>query len=286
MTPRPLHRALAAASVLVLSSTLGCVGSEVAAPRPPAQGGTVPLGALPGQPSSMTLPSLPAAPTTTVEPVVEPTVDAVSAPLVDDVTGTAVLLIGDTALAETTARATGSMCEVVTDSGWDVQVEAERGRPVEFGGTVLDALLDSAPASGDDWAVVGVMFGHHLSDAMGDALDDSVPDRFGEALAMLVDRLGNRPVIVFTIVEIDPEQSGINDSIRAVAGERPNVVVVDWAASVVDDPTLVVEGGPVPSDAGASTLAELTADVLGEVVDADRGACLESSFVDDSAIVL
>lgn len=284
MMPTVLQRLTAVVILLAVGS--GCVGDEVVVPVAPVEGGTVPLGALPGQPSSMTLPPAPTAPSATVGSTVVPTIDPVSVPVGDAASGTRVLLIGDTALSRTTARATGDMCDALTDAGWDVSVEAERGRPVEFGDVVLDAILDSSTLVGEDWSVVGLMFGHHLSDDMVDSLDDSIADRFADALASLVDRLGNRPVLLYTVVEIDAEQDGVNDSIRAVAAGRPNVVVVDWATAVDEEPDLVVDGGLLPSDAGASTLAELTADVLGVVDDIESGECIESTFVDDSAIVL
>jgi hypothetical protein len=278
---------VAAMAAAAMVSVTGCVGAEEAAPLPPVDGGTVALGALPDQPSAMTLPTLPAtsdppssAPSSTVAAA------PVSVPLADGAGGTAVLLVGDTALAATTSRATDSMCEALVGAGWDVGVEAEPGRPVEFGDAVFDAVIDVSPATGRSWDVVGLMFGHHLSDAMVDDLGESVVDRFAEALGSLVDRIGDRPVVLYTVVETESEQVGIDDAIREIAAARPNVVLVDWAAAVAAEPELVVDGGPLPSDDGAERLASLTADVLGIVVDDADGDCIESTFVDDSAIVL
>jgi hypothetical protein len=251
--------------------TVSCAGGETTAPRVVQIPETVAIGGMPGPLSDTTVPTLPAVTldsTTTTEAEREP----ITGPLVDEVLGSRVLLIGDTALAATTSRAGGIMCDVVTGFGWDVEIEAEPGRSIAFAGEVLDELLD------DDWDVVGLMFGHHV--------DDTVDD-FERTLDDVLARLDPRPVILATVAELGDEQAAINRVLRERQRSRPNVVILEWAeATALEPEVLLDEGGPVPSDEGAGRLALFTAALLSRYPGDDPGTCLESVFTDDSAIVL
>lgn len=254
-----------------------CAGGEAVAPAVTGVPETVAIGGMPGPLSDTTAPTLPpvespTSTTTTTEPPAEP----VSPPLVDDVLGHRVLLVGDTGLSVTTTRAEGILCDVVTGFGWDVEIEAEPGRTIAFADVVLDELLDRSP--GGDWDVVGLMFGHHV---------DTTVDDFEQSLDAVLDRLSPRPVILYTVAGTDAEQQQINEVLRARPDTYPNVVVIDWADAVAGEPDVLLEdGGPFPSEDGAGRLAVFTAGLLSDVPGDAVGTCLESVFTDDSAIVL
>jgi hypothetical protein len=259
---------LAGALVLVAAA---CAGDEAFAPPLVGVPETVAIGGMPGPLSDTTVPTLPEITledTTTTE--VEP--DPITGPLVDEVLGHRVLLIGDTALAATTPRADGLMCDVVTGFGWDVEIEAEPGRSIAFAGEVLDELLD------DDWDVVGLMFGHHVEDTVED---------FERTLDEILDRLDPRPVILVTVAELGDEQVQINRALRERQRSRANVVILDWAEATSSEPDVLLDdGGPTPSEEGAGRLALFTAALLSRTPGDDPGTCLEAVFTDDSAIVL
>lgn len=292
---RGTTRIIAALVAVGLAATSACAGGRVADAPAVIVPETVPIGGMPGPLSGTTIPTLPPVTVSTTAPT-EPRSGRVIGPLVDDVRGHRVLLVGDTALAATTPRADGAMCDLVGDVGWDVQVEAEPGRPIEFADEVFDAVLEAPvpDARGDlptrprlgDWDVVGLMFGHHLTGSVDDV---------ERTLDGLLDRLGHRPVILYTVAELGPEQVEVNRILRARQRSRPNVVVLDWAGEVATEADELLDGGgPTPSSEGAERLASLTVAMLGPVPgdgeddgeDVDQGECLDARFTDDSAIVL
>lgn len=261
-------------AAVVLVTMTGCSADEPVGPSFVGVPETVAIGGMPGPLSDTTVPTLPEVSvettSTTTEPAPEP--EPISGPLVDVVSDHRVLLIGDTALAATTPRAGGIMCDVVTGFGWDIAIEAEPGRSLEFADTVLDELLD------EGWDVVGLMFGHHIA---------ATVDDFELRLDELLDRLDQRPVVLVTVAELGEEQVEINRALRARERSRPNVVVLDWAeAAALEPETLLDGGGPAPSEEGAGRLALFVAALLSQVPGGEPGTCLEPVFTDDSAIVL
>lgn len=263
-----LGLALAAAVVAA------CGGSEPARPLVVGVPETVAIGGLPGPLSDATSPTLPEVDVATTTSSTEPGREPIRGPLVDEVLDHRVLLIGDTALAATTPRADGIMCPVVTGFGWDVEVEAEPGRPIAFAGEVLDALLDD----GEGWDVVGLMFGHHVPGTVDD---------FERTLDELLERLDPTPVILYTVAELGDEQVEVNRLLRERQRSWPNVVLVDWAEATGLEPDVLLDGGgPTPSEEGAGRLALFTAAVLSRVPGDQPGTCFDSQFTDDSAIVL
>ena len=263
--------ALVGAAAMALA---GCAGGETAAPFVGVPE-TVAIGGMPRPLSDTSIPTLPEVVVESTTTPMTPTAgarDPIRGPLVDEVLDHRVLLIGDTAMAATTPRAGGIMCDIVTELGWDVEIEAEPGRPIEFAEEVLDAVLT------DEWDVVGLMFGHHLTETAAD---------FAAGLDLALDRLADRPVILYTVAELGTEQAEVNRSIREREQSLPNVVVVDWADATNSEPDVLLEnGGPALSEEGAGRLALFTAALLSRVPDGDPGTCVESLFTDDSAIVL
>jgi hypothetical protein len=269
-----MKRALAALSGigLVLAA---CGGDDRATSTLPRVSETVPLGELP-EPPTVTGPLVTPAtiappPTTAPEPEAVP----ITAPLGDVVSGNRVLLIGDTAMMALTPRHDGIACDVLTDIGWQLGIEAELGRYVGFAERVIDMLVVDA---GDDWDVIGLMFGHHL---------DTTPDEFGAILDTQLDVLGDVPVLLYTRSEVDDGSAALNEIIRGRADARPNVLLVDWGQAVADeqDLTLVDDDG-LPTADGMERIVLLTAAALGEPpTDAD-GQCVDPLFTDDSAIIV
>ena len=129
----------------------------------------------------------------------------IEAPVGDVVSGNRVLLIGDTAMMALTPRHDGIACDVLGAFGWQVDIEAERGRFIGFAERVISTLVVDA---GDDWDVIGLMFGQHL---------DTTPDEFGAALDTQLDVLGDLPVLLYTRSEVDDDSAALNEIIRARA---------------------------------------------------------------------
>ncbi|HET9548029.1 MAG TPA: hypothetical protein VFO97_09350, partial [Desertimonas sp.] len=85
----------------------------------------------------------------------DPETYAGGAPLREIVEGQRVLMIGDSIMASTSRRYGGEMCRELVPRGWEVEVDAESGRFVDFGDRVLDNRLDAG------WDVAVVMLGNN-----------------------------------------------------------------------------------------------------------------------------
>ena len=200
----------------------------------------------------------------------DPDTFAGGALLRDLVDGRRVLMIGDSIMASTSRRYGGDMCAELVPRGWEVEIDAETGRFVDFGDRVLDARLDA------DWDAAVVMLGNNYG------ADQAV---FEEYLAEIVDRLAPRPTVLLTVTEFRPGQAEVNEVIYDVAAENDNVRVVDWAAETADDPALVGGDGLHLSDLGRARYADLVGRELGRAPGSGEGDCLSSNFTDDSAIL-
>jgi hypothetical protein len=271
---RDMNRALAALSGIGLILA-ACGGDDTATSNLPRVSETVPLGELPEPPTAVrpevTPNTIAPPPTTAPEPEVVP----ITAPLGDTVSGNRVLLIGDTAMMSLTPRHEGIACDVLGGVGWQLDIEAELGRYVDFAEQVIDTLVVD---TGDDWDVVGMMFGHHL---------DTTPDEFGAILDAQLDVLGDIPVLLYTRSEVDDDSAALNEIIRERAEERPNVLIVDWGEAVADEQDLsLVDDDGLPTADGMERIVLLTAAALGEPPTDDDGECLEPLFTDDSAIIV
>ena len=64
-------------------------------------------------------------------------------------------MIGDSIMASTSRRYGGEMCQELVPRGWEVEMDAETGRFVDFGDRVLDSRLDA------EWDVAVVMLGNN-----------------------------------------------------------------------------------------------------------------------------
>ena len=180
-------------------------------------------------------------------------------------------MIGDSIMASTSSRYGGEMCKELVPRGWEVEVDAESGRFVDFGDRVLDARLDA------EWDVAVVMLGNNYG------ADKAV---FAEYLEDIVDRLAPRPTVLLTVTEFRPDRADVNDVIYDIAADNDNVRVVDWAAETADDPALVGGDGLHLSNLGRVRYADLVGRALGRAPGFGEGDCLGSDFTDDSAVTI
>ncbi len=238
---------------------------------------TVELGAFPEPPTDETEPVAP--PTTVVietsTSTTTPPPEQIVAPVGDVVDGNRVLLIGDTVIAATAPRFGGAMCDALEAFGWQAEIAAEVGRFVEFGASVVDARVTPDEP---EWDVVGIMLGNHFD---GDVA------QFEAELDALVSSLSPRPMIVYTLVEDDTFQASLNEIIRDLPSRYSNVLLVDWAKIVADEPDVLTDDTPSGlSEEGRRRLALFTVAALGEPPTIEGAGCVPPVFVDDSAIVL
>jgi len=191
------------------------------------------------------------------------------AALADIVGGNRVLMIGDSVMASTSARYGGEMCDSVITGGWDVEVDAETGRFIDFGDKVLDQRLDA------DFDVVVILLGNNYG---------ANPDVYEEYLRDLVERIDDRPVILSTVTVFQPNRMEVNNIIYDIAQDFVNIRVLDWAGETETNAALTGGDGLHLTDAGRARFADMVAAELGDAPSgAGEGDCLGSSFTDDSA---
>lgn len=198
----------------------------------------------------------------------DPDTFAGGADLHELVDGNRVIMIGDSVLASTAARFGGEMCDTVVEQGWDVEIDAETGRFVDFGEDVLDDRL----GAGFDAAVI--VLGNNYN---GDR------DAYEKSLRDILARLEPRPVVLVTVSLFRPDRSQVNDAIYDIARDFDTVRVLDWAGETAADDALTSGDGVHLTDLGRARLAAMVADELGDAPGRGEGECLDTSFTDDSA---
>ena len=200
--------------------------------------------------------------------------DGTPADLIGEVApGNRVLIIGDSIIASTSSRYGRQMCDELVPLGWQVAVEAEPSRFVEFGNRVLDRVLDDDPTPETDWHAAVVFLG---SNYRGD------PFAYAIELEEILDRLAPRPTVLFTVTEYRSNYAAVNDVIRGLAEEYDNVTLLDWK-QIAEEPGVLSGDRLHPTDLGREVLAQAVAGALGPVSIGD-GECLRSVFRDDSGI--
>ena len=183
---------VAALALAVVAVGCGATDSEGDDTIPPV----TPVPTLAGVGDVPAVPSAVREPVVAVRPPVEE--DGTDAELIGDlVDGNRVLMIGDSILASTSSRYGNHMCDAVVPLGWQVAVEAEPSRFIEFGNSVLDRLLDDVEPE-DDWDAAVVFLG---SNYRGDA------EQYESELVEILDRLDPRPVVLLTVTEYRPTTS-------------------------------------------------------------------------------
>lgn len=179
--------------------------------------------------------------------------------------GNRLLIIGDSIMASTANRYGGEMCETLVPLGWRVAVEAESGRLVEFGRTVLRERLSQG------WDAAVVFLGTNFGGDQG---------RYESDLTRIVDSLAPRPTVLLTATVFRDTMKLVNESIRAVAAKYPNVAVLDWSAASTQ-PGILNRDRIHPTATGRKVLVASVAAALGNAP-TTPGACLPSRFTDDS----
>lgn len=191
-------------------------------------------------------------------------------PFGEFVEGNRVIVIGDSIMASTAERYGGDMCARLNEAGWDVEVDAEPGRFIDFAHRVLNRRLP--PSDGADWDAAVIFFG---SNFRGDYLN------FEDQMRELIDRLAPRPVLVLTVSEFTETRTVVNDIIRSIADGDPNVYLLDWADMTDAEPRLVGGDGIHLTGAGRTRIVAEVALVLGEAPGRLEGECLPTTFTDD-----
>lgn len=200
--------------------------------------------------------------------------DGTTADLVGEiVAGNRILIIGDSIMASTSSRYGGQMCDALVPLGWEVAVEAEPSRFIDFGNRVLDKLLVRNPPPGDDWNAAVVFLGSNYG---GDQA------KYEAELRMILDRLAPRPTLLFTVTEYRSNYTEVNDVVRRLGSEYDNVTVIDWQA-IAKTPGVLSSDRLHPTETGREVIAQAVAGALGPVSIGD-GACLKSVFRNDSSV--
>jgi hypothetical protein len=181
--------------------------------------------------------------------------------------GNRVIVIGDSVIAATSSRYSDDMCEALVPLGWQVEVDAETGRFVDFGTEVLDARL------AEGWDASVILLGNNYR---GDQ------SAYRDELTTIVDRLSPNPVVLLTVTEWDPSRVEVNEVIFDVAASHDNVTIVDWANTTSENDKFTGADNLHLTMAGRRALAEDVALALGPAPKVP-GACLETVFNDDSS---
>ena len=180
--------------------------------------------------------------------------------------GNRVIVIGDSVLASTSRRYSNDMCEALVPLGWQVELDAETGRFVEFGHEVLDARLSAG------WDASVILLGNNYREDQAE---------YREQLERMVQRLSPQPVVLLTVSEFTPSRAEVNQVIFDLAGIYENVLIVDWGVTSAADASLTGGDGLHLSDQGRVAIAQQVALALGTA--SGEGRCLTTSFDDDSS---
>lgn len=224
---------------------------------------TAAVGGLPAQVST----------STTIEPESTSTVMRTTVPSEEGdeigakVPGNRVILIGDSVMASTARRYGDEMCAALVPLGWQTEVDAETGRFIDFGDTVLDTRLSAG------WDVSVILLGNNYGDNQ---------DVYRKYLDAMVARLSPQPVVLLTVTEFKPSRLQVNEVIFEMAQKYPNVVVLDWAAVTAADRALMGNDGLHLTQQGREALAGVVSLVLGQAP-LQPGKCLTTTFHDDSS---
>jgi hypothetical protein len=180
--------------------------------------------------------------------------------------GNRMLMIGDSVLASTSRRYGNTMCQALVPLGWQLELDAESGRFIDFGRRVLRDRF----ASG--WDVVVVMLGNNYGG------DEVV---FRRELDSILDSVGDLPVLLLTVTEFRPDRAEVNRIVWEESLERDNVQVLDWAGGSAMHPDWLGGDGLHLSESGRVAIALSMADAVGQAPE-QLGDCLRTSYTDDT----
>ena len=246
--------------VALLLIAVACGSSDSDGATTTAANGTVAgIGNLPDQVS-----------TTAVDPSSETSAPIQSRPLtVGELSnGPRLLMIGDSIFAAVSRRYSNMACDRLVPMGWQVAVEAERGRFIDLGLRIVKKKLPQ----GFDAAVLflGTNYGKKQ-------------DVYKEYLDKILDELAPRPVIILTATEYKPFMQEVNAVIEEQVRTRDNLWLVDWR-EISKTPGVLWKDGIHPVDAGNVVLMDSIIEVLGNAPGSDPGECLKVEFKEDAPL--
>lgn len=133
--------------------------------------------------------------------------------------------------------------------GWRLETDDVVGRSTADGLEALErAGHDLAP-----WVVISL----GTNDAVGD------PDGFSVRVERALELAGPERCVVWATIRRDGDAyEPFNEILRAQAEARPNLVLVDWARMVADDPGLLAGDGVHGTEAGYAARASAVADAV------------------------
>ena len=185
------------------------------------------------------------------------------------VAGNRLLMIGDSITASAAKRYGGEFCTALVPLGWQVEVDAEPSRFVDFGNAVLDKRLSAK------WDAAYVFLG---SNYLGDQ------QSYRKQLEKIVQRLSPSPVVLLTVTEFEDNRREVNDAITLVGAEFPNVHLLDWGSIAAANAATILRGdGLHLTNDGRGVLASTIAGLMGQAPQ-PQGDCLSTSFSNDSGL--
>lgn len=185
------------------------------------------------------------------------------------VSGSRVLIIGDSIIASTSSRYGNEMCNTLTKLGWQVAVEAQAGEFIDFAQKVVGRRLE------DGWDAVVLFLGTNF---------DGNAKHFDESLRETVAAFGPTPFVVLTTGEFRSQQRTVNDIIRRVALDFPHMTLLDWS-QIAKNPGVIGSDGVHLTANGRDVLVTSIARALEFAPDRNNGQCLESVFRNDSKVI-
>jgi len=182
--------------------------------------------------------------------------------------GPRLLMIGDSIFAAVSRRFSNMACDRLVPLGWQVAVEAERGRFIDLGLRIVKKKLPQ----GFDAAVLflGTNYGKKQ-------------DVYKEYLDKILDELAPRPVIILTATEYKPFIREVNTVIEEEVRTRDNVWLVDWR-EISKTPGVLWKDGIHPVDEGNVLLMDSIIGALGNAPGDLPGECLKVEFKDDAPL--
>ncbi len=264
MTHRHLRRAALAVSLAMLAAC----GSAGATDQQPS--GTIGgVGVLPDQADGSTVAPMSAAPddssgspasTTSASPTSSTEPGSTRAPsIAERVSGNRLLMVGDSIFAATAQRYGGEACTTLVPLDWQVDVEAESGRAIDFGERVVRQMMPQG------WDVVVFFLGTNYG---GNEVG------YREYLVKALDRIGpDVPVVLLTTTVYAEKQNEVNSIIWDEASRRPNITVLDWA-TISEQPGMLSGDGYHPSDTGRQVMVDAISLLVGQAPVAP-GKCLQ-----------
>jgi hypothetical protein len=182
--------------------------------------------------------------------------------------GPRLLMIGDSIFAGISRRYGNMACERLVPLGWQVAVEAERGRFIDLGLRIVKQKLPQ----GFDAAVLflGTNYGQKQ-------------DVYQEYLDKILDELAPRPVIILTATEYKPFMREVNAVIEEEVRTRDNLWLVDWR-EISKTPGALWKDGIHPVDEGNALLLDSIIGALGYAPGDVPGECLNVEFKDDAPL--